>query len=51
MVNKNKTPDEKRKEVHNRSETMIAEFRNFAIDKAAVAIKVYPTLTYTILYE
>ena len=51
MVNKNKPPDEKKKEAHNRLETTIAEFRNFKIDKAAVAIKVYPTLTYTIIFE
>jgi len=29
---------------------MIAEFRNFSIPKAAVAIQVYPTLVYAILY-
>jgi hypothetical protein len=51
MVNKNKPTDEKRKETHIRLETTIAEFRNFTIDKAAVSIKVFPTLTYTILYE
>ena len=51
MANKNKEPDEKRKEVQNPLETMIAEFPNFSIPKAAVAIQVYPTLVYTILYD
>ena len=30
---------------------MIAEFSNFSIPKATAAIKVYPTLVYTILYD
>ncbi len=51
MVNKNKEPDEKRKEAQNPLETMIAEFPNFSNPKAAVAIQVYPTLVYTILCD
>jgi len=51
MLNKNKEPDEKRKDAQNPLETMIAEFPNFSIPKAAVAIQVYPTLIYTILYD
>ena len=51
MLNKKKEPDEKRKDAQNLLETMIAEFPNFSIPKAAVAIKVYPKLVYTILYD
>jgi len=51
MANKNKEPDEKRKEVKNQWKTMIAEFRNFSIPKGAVAIQVYPTLVCTMLYD
>ena len=51
MANKNKEPDEKRKEVQNPLETMITKFRNFSISKAAVAIQIYPKLVYTILND
>ena len=44
IVNKNKKPDEKRKEAQNQLESIIAELRNFSIPKAPVAIQVYPTL-------
>ncbi len=51
MAKKNKEPDEKRKEAENQLETTIAEFRNFSVPKAAVAIYVYHTLVNTILYD
>ena len=51
MAKKNKEPDEKWKEAENQLETTIAEFRNFSVPKAAVAIYVYHTLVNTILYD
>jgi hypothetical protein len=51
MVNKKKEPGEKRKEAKNQLETMIAEFPNLSIRKAAAAIQVSPTLVYTILHD
>ena len=40
MVNKNKKPDEKRKECQDQLKTMIAEFRNFSTVRLSTSVNV-----------
>lgn len=46
-----KEPSQKRQEVKNQLETMVTEFPNLSIKKAASAIGVSPTLVYNVLHD